>query len=96
MQIAIQGHYKPLFESEKEKVKETVWLTCEIWDEKARESFLSGYLQKGKYVRGVGNLIVSKWIDKNDGEEKSKNILRINKILLSDEEFQNIPNMFAS
>jgi len=91
--MAVQGHYQPLFESEKEKVKDTMWLTCEIWDDKAREPFLKGSFLKGKSIRGIGNLIVSKWIDKNDGEEKSKNILRINKLLLDEEEFQNISNI---
>ena len=73
-----------------------MWLTCEIWDDKAREPFLNGNFLKGKSVRGIGNLIVSKWIDKNDGEEKSKNILRINKLFLNDEEFQNISNLIMT
>lgn len=74
-------------------MNDTMWVTCEIWDENAREAFLGEKFQKGKLVRGVGNLIMSKWIDKNDGEEKKKNIIRINR-LLNEEEFEKISNVF--
>ena len=94
--IGVQGHFIPLFEAEKAKLQDTMWISCEFWNEEARSSLVGGLLQKGKTIKGIGTMIMNKWIDKTNGEERKKYILRITH-LLSQDSFsdmkQNISNI---
>jgi len=82
--LALTGHFSALFDREKYKPTETTRIPSEVWDDIAKHNHK--LLQKGGRLQAVGVLKTDHWIDKHSGEERSRNVMRITK-LLSDEEF---------
>jgi single-stranded DNA-binding protein len=64
-----------------------MWISVEMWDDLAKANYAD--IRKGHVVRGVGYLVLNKWIDKLNGEEKKMYKVRVTK-LLSSEEFNSV------
>jgi single-stranded DNA-binding protein len=91
VQIALVGHFKAAHPAEKFKPTETMWLSCEMWDDIARTN--NQVTRRGARINAVGTLISSKWVDKNSGEERKQFRFRISK-LVKDEEHQHLVSCF--
>lgn len=59
-----------------------MWLPSEMWNDAAR--LYNKFIHKGYHLHAYGNLISSKWIDKNSGEERKQFRFRITKVLEKD------------
>lgn len=58
-------------------------MKTEIWDDLAKSS--QGEIRKGATISGMGSLILNKWIDKTSGEEKKNYVLRVLKLIPSNQ-----------
>jgi single-stranded DNA-binding protein len=85
--LAVVGHFKAVHQQEYYKPAETMWISVELWDDLAKSHYAD--IKKGHVLRGVGYLILNKWIDKLNGEERKMYKMRVTK-LLSSEEFSTV------
>ena len=60
-----------------------MWVNAEMWDQEAKSNIMS--LRKGSSFGGIGYMILNKWIDKNSGEEKKANKIRVLKMISPNE-----------
>jgi len=81
--LAVVGHFDPVHSWEKFKHTETMWLSCEVWDNEAREH-MEG-MKKGAPLAGLAYLIYNKWTDKATGEERKQFKVRFSNILSKEE-----------
>ena len=82
-QLAVVGHFDPVHSWEKFKHTETMWLSCEVWDNEAREHMED--VKKGAPLAGLAYLIHNKWTDKATGEERKQIKVRFSNILSKEE-----------
>ena len=82
-QLAVVGHYLPVHDWEKFKPTETMWISCEVWDEEAKQNH--PILQKGSQIGGMGALILNKWVDKQSGEDRKMLKFRILQLMPVDD-----------
>jgi single-stranded DNA-binding protein len=81
--LAVVGHFKAVHQQEYYKPAETMWISVELWDDLAKSHYAD--IKKGHVLRGVGYLILNKWIDKLNGEERKMYKMRVTKLLSSEE-----------
>jgi len=60
------------------KAKETDWFDLEIWEKNAE--IAANYVRKGGLVGITGSLTFQTWIDKVTGEERSKPVIRVDRL----------------
>lgn len=60
-----------------------MWVNAEMWDQEAKSNIIN--LRKGSSFGGIGYMILNKWIDKNSGEEKKANKIRVLKMISPNE-----------
>jgi single-stranded DNA-binding protein len=88
--LAVVGHFKAIHEQEYFKPTESMWISVEMWDDLAKKNYAD--IRKGHVLRGVGYLVLNKWIDKLNGEERKMYKMRVTK-LLSAEEFSTVNSL---
>ena len=79
--VAIVGHYDAFHEWEKYKPTETMWFSCEAWDNDAKLGLNDGIIRKGGKLAALGTLIQNKWVDKTTGDDRKNFKFRILKFL---------------
>jgi single-stranded DNA-binding protein len=89
-QMAFIGHFTAAHDWERLKPTETMWISCEVWDDMATNN--KAHFHRGGRIKSVGNLISNKWVDKNTGEERKQFRYRISKIL-TDSEFYEVTKL---
>jgi single-strand DNA-binding protein len=70
--LAVKRKYHPLerkVRDVKYGAEETDWFNLEIWGKDAE--YLAKYVKKGARIGIVGSLAISKWTDKNTGQERT-------------------------
>ena len=77
------GHFKAIHNQEFHKPAETMWLSVEMWDSFAKENYAN--IKKGVAIQAVGYIILNKWIDKMNGEERKMYKTRVTKLLTNEE-----------
>ena len=77
------GHFKAIHNQEFHKPAETMWLSVEMWDSFAKENYAN--IKKGVAIQAVGYIILNKWIDKMNGEERKMYKTRVTKLLTKEE-----------
>lgn len=90
--VAVADHYPAQHDWERHKPAATMWLNCEIWDDLARQH--GAKLVKGAALQAAGNVVQSQWLDKNTGEQRKMQRLRIT-ALLSNERLAALLAAFA-
>lgn len=88
--MAFVGHFTAAHDWERLKPTETMWISCEVWDDIATKN--KELFRRGSHFKSVGNLISNKWVDKSTGEERKQFRYRISKIL-TDSEFYEVMNL---
>jgi len=81
--LAVTGHFSAIHDWERYKPTETMWLSCEVWNDMARAH--QENLYKGASVSGVATMIFNKWIDKTTGEERKMTKVRFTHLMSSEE-----------
>jgi len=81
--LAVVGQFNPIYDGEKNKAAETMWVQTEVWDQLAEDN--KSILKKGLYICGVGSMHYDKWLDKNTGEERKTLKLRVQKFITKDQ-----------
>lgn len=90
--MAFVGHFTAAHDWERLKPTETMWISCEVWDDVATKH--KATIRRGSHFKSVGNLISNKWLDKSTGEERKQFRYRISKIL-TDSEFYEVTRLLA-
>lgn len=88
--MAFVGHFTAAHDWERLKPTETMWISCEVWDDMATKN--KDLFRRGSHFKSVGNLISNKWVDKSTGEERKQFRYRISKIL-TDSEFYEVTKL---
>ena len=81
--LAVVGHFNAVHDWEKFKPTETMWLSCELWNDEARRHAANIY--KGAPLSGIATLIFNKWTDKTTGEERKMFKARLTNVLTAEE-----------
>ena len=81
--LCITGHFAPIHDWEKFKPTEAMWVSCEVWNNEAKEKL--PMIRKGQPLGGLGTLIFNKWIDKSTGDEVKQFKARLYKVLSKEE-----------
>jgi len=81
--LAVTGHFNAIHDWEKYKPAETMWMSCEVWNDEARAH--QSNLYKGASISGVATLIFNKWTDKTTGEERKMTKVRFTNIMSAEE-----------
>ena len=81
--LCVTGHFAPIHDWEKFKPTEAMWVSCEVWNNEAKEKL--PMIRKGQPLGGLGTLIFNKWIDKGTGDEVKQFKARLYKVLSKEE-----------
>ncbi|WP_320673800.1 single-stranded DNA-binding protein [Prochlorococcus sp. MIT 1341] len=60
--------------------EEPDWFNLEIWGKQAQVA--ADYVKKGSLIGVVGSFKLDRWNDKNNGEERSKPVVRVERLEL--------------
>jgi len=71
------------------------WFNLEIWGKTAQVA--ADYVRKGSLIGIIGSLRIEKWTDRTTGEQRSKPVIRVDRLeLLGSKRDDAIPNGQAS
>ena len=56
------------------------WFNLEIWGKQAEVA--ANYVQKGSMIGIIGSVRIEKWVDKTTGEQRSKPVVRVDRLEL--------------
>lgn len=59
---------------------EPVWFNLEIWGKQAQVA--ADYVRKGSLIGIIGSMSTQKWTDRSSGEERSKPVVRVERLEL--------------
>ena len=74
--------------------EEPDWFNLEIWGKQAQVA--ADYVKKGSLIGIVGSLKLDKWTDRNTGEERTKPVVRVDRLELLGSKRDSETNNFAS
>jgi len=77
--LAVVGHFSAIHDWERYKPTETMWLSCEVWNDEARAH--QSNMRKGAPLSGLATLIFNRWTDKVTNEERKMIKARFTNIL---------------
>ena len=60
--------------------EEPDWFNLEIWGKQAEVA--ANYVQKGSLIGIIGSVRIEKWVDKTTGEQRSKPVVRVDRLEL--------------
>lgn len=60
--------------------EEPDWFNLEIWGKQAEVA--ANYVQKGSLIGVIGSVRIEKWVDKTTGEQRSKPVVRVDRLEL--------------
>ena len=74
--------------------EEPDWFNLEIWGKQAQ--IAADYVRKGSLIGITGSLKIDSWKDKNTGEDRSKPVIRVDRLSLLGSKKDNENNNFSS
>ena len=76
------------------RTDEPDWFNLEIWGKQAQ--IAADYVKKGSLIGITGSFKLDSWKDRNTGEEKSKPVVRVDRLELLGSKKDSNPNNFNS